>query len=268
MEYNITKGAVETKGGRMQYFCTGTGEADLVLLPGLSITGLMSAGPAVAKAYEVFTQKCRLWLFDRPDVLAEGYSIRDMARDTAEAMKELGLSQAYVIGCSMGGMIAQCLAEEYSELVKELVITNSMARPNALARRTFTRWIALAKAGNVVALNRDVQTKVYSQEYFRRFADAFKAQETVGTPEDILRFRIQAEACLHFDAYEDLAKLHCPTLVVGAWKDRVLSGQTSVALAKKLKCELYMTEYCGHATYDESPVFKNDVYQFFFYISQ
>ena len=268
METKIVTGAVETKGGRMQYFYIGSGEENLILLPGLSITGLMPAAPAVAAAYDVFTKKCKVWLFDRPDVIEEGYSIRDMARDTAEAMKKLGLSETYVIGCSMGGMIVQFLAEEYPELVKGLVITNSMARPNAMARRTFTRWIELAKAGDVVALNRDVQAKVYSQEYFRRFADAFKAQETVGTPEDIERFRIQAEACLAFDGYKDLKKLACPTLVVGAWKDHVLSGQTSVAMAKKLKCELYMTEYCGHATYDESPVFKKDVYQFFFDISK
>lgn len=48
------------------------------------------------------------------------YDLGDMAEDTNELLRELGLSPAHVVGASMGGMIAQTLAARQPESVRSL----------------------------------------------------------------------------------------------------------------------------------------------------
>jgi pimeloyl-ACP methyl ester carboxylesterase len=60
-----------------------------------------------------------------------GYTVSDMAQDTAGLLDELGLAPAHVIGVSMGGMIGQTLAAEHPESVRSLV---------SIMSNTGSRW--------------------------------------------------------------------------------------------------------------------------------
>jgi pimeloyl-ACP methyl ester carboxylesterase len=50
------------------------------------------------------------------------YTLDDMAHDTLGLMDGLGLARAHVVGCSMGGMIAQILAARHAERVGSLTL--------------------------------------------------------------------------------------------------------------------------------------------------
>jgi pimeloyl-ACP methyl ester carboxylesterase len=50
------------------------------------------------------------------------YTLDDMARDALGLMDGLGLGSAHVVGCSMGGMIAQILAARHPERVGSLAL--------------------------------------------------------------------------------------------------------------------------------------------------
>ena len=51
-----------------------------------------------------------------------------MAKDQVEVMKKLGISKASIIGVSQGGMIAQCIAIDYPELLDKLVLAVTVSR--------------------------------------------------------------------------------------------------------------------------------------------
>ncbi len=48
------------------------------------------------------------------------YTIDDMANDAVAVLDDLNISQAHVLGISMGGMIAQIIASSYSDRTKTL----------------------------------------------------------------------------------------------------------------------------------------------------
>ena len=102
------------------YVRFGTGEKTLILLPGLG-DGLRTVkGTALPMAlyYRSLAKDFTVYLFSRKTKLPEGYTTREMARDLKDAMAELGIPKAFLVGVSMGGMIAQHFAADYPEMTE------------------------------------------------------------------------------------------------------------------------------------------------------
>lgn len=59
------------------------------------------------------------------DLSSASYTLWDMADDTVGLLDELGIERAHMVGASMGGMIAQCLAIEHASRV--LTLTSIMS---------------------------------------------------------------------------------------------------------------------------------------------
>lgn len=254
---------VKTEAYEMEYFTFGHADRPFVLIPGIGIKSVTLSAAAVVAAYEPFTRDYAVTVFDRKKNIQPGYDVFAMAEDTADAMRRLGIRNACVCGVSQGGMVAQVLAIRHPELVCKMVLGSSLPRQNEISKNTFDRWYRLACGNDIRALNRDVFNKVYSEAYYRRYADIFRKAETDGTPEEMKRFAVLARACRTFDAYDELNKIKCPVLVIGAKEDRVLSVQGSVELAEKLHCECYLYDRFGHAAYDEAPDYRERVLRFF-----
>src|SRR5690606_13046011 len=60
---------------------------------------------------------------------ARPFSYREMAADTAEVIRSLGLTNVDVVGHSDGGNVALILARTRPELVRRLVISGANLRP-------------------------------------------------------------------------------------------------------------------------------------------
>ena len=79
---------------------------------------------------------------------------------------------------------------------------------------------------------------------------------------DVPRFVTLAKACLAFDGSAELSKISCPTFVIGAKNDLVLTGEASEKIAQILSCELYLYEDYSHGVYDEAGDFNQWVLAF------
>jgi pimeloyl-ACP methyl ester carboxylesterase len=62
------------------------------------------------------------------------YTLDDMADDTAGLLDALGIDSAHVVGMSLGGMVAQCLALKHPRRVRSLCII--MSAPGELVPGT------------------------------------------------------------------------------------------------------------------------------------
>ena len=89
----------------MDYVKFGRGRKSFVILPGLSIHSVTRYADSIAESYKDFTDDYTVYLFDRAKDIREGYSVRDMAADTAAAMSELHIENADVFGASQGGPV-------------------------------------------------------------------------------------------------------------------------------------------------------------------
>ena len=134
MLYNAKNGTLKISGTEMDYIRFGSGARILVMLPGLGdgLRTVKGTALAMAAMYRMFAREFTVYAFSRKNGLPEGYTTRDMARDQAEAMEQLGIRKADILGVSMGGMIAQHLAIDYPEKVGKLILTVTSDRPNPI----------------------------------------------------------------------------------------------------------------------------------------
>lgn len=265
MLYNAKNGTLKIGGTTMDYIRFGSGERILVMLPGLG-DGLRSMkGTALPMAfmYREFAKDFTVYAFSRKNMLPEGYTTRDMARDQAEAMEQLGISKADVFGVSMGGMIAQHLAIDYPEKVHKLILTVTSSRPNPILAESVDEWVSCAKRGDHTALMDSNVRRIYSEDYYRKNKWLVPVMGKLTKPKSYDRFFAQADACLTHDTYGELHQIQATTLVIGGEKDLSLGGDASREIAAAIPdVELRMYDQWGHGLYEEAKDFNEVVLSF------
>lgn len=254
---------VRVNGIEMEYFSFGKGKKVFVILPGVSVKSVMLSERAICSAYREFSDEYTVYVFDRRSDMPEGYTVRQMADDTAAVMTALGLGDLHIFGASLGGMIALSLAVYHPELVAKVVLGSTSARHDALGSAS-DEWIELAEKGDLSALTASFIESLYSENTLGGYKDLLMHMNDDATERDIENFIIQTKAVHGFDVYDQLDKIKCPVLVIGVEGDKVIPPSESVAIADKIGCELYMygKEY-GHCVFDEAPDYKQRIMDFF-----
>ena len=248
----------------MDYAVFGNGEKSFVILPGLSVHSVMGSADAIAEAYKEFTEEYTVYVFDRTKELKEGYTIEDMADDTARAMKALNNQDADIFGASQGGMIAMYIAIDHPELVHKMVLGSTLARPNATFEHIANEWIQLARDKDEEGLLASFADNVYSEATLKEYRDYLITSNQGITDEEYERFLIQAEACNDFNCYDKLSSIKCSVLVLGSEGDHVVTAEGSKEIADVLGCEIYLYDAnYGHGVYDEAPDYKERCLNFF-----
>ncbi len=256
---------VTTDDFSMEYYKFGHGDEAFVIIPGLSVQSVMGFASAVEDAYQALADDYTVYLVDRRNDLPENYSVHDMAEDTAEALKAIGLDEANLFGASQGGMMAMDMAINHPELVKNLILGSTAPCLDEEHYDTIDNWINLAKAGDREGLYLAFGEAVYPKEVFEQSRDLLVAAAETVTDEDLERFTILAEGMDGFDVTDKLEGIDCPVLVLGSNEDQVVGGEASEKIAEILKdgdCTLYMYDGYGHAAYDTAPDYKERILDF------
>lgn len=252
----IETSLIQTESFSMPYIRFGSGKQPLVLLPGLSVQGVIPYAKAIAAQYKCLCEDFTVYVFERRETLPAVYTVHDMAEDTARALQALGIVDADIYGVSQGGMIALCLAAEHSAPVRKLVLASTAAQVNADRFHTIERWCTLAKSGDAEALLYAFGEAVYPQALYEQYKAVFAMTAATVTDEQLKRFVTLAEGAKDFDITPKLPLIHCQTLIIGAEDDAVLGAEPSREIARALGADarLYIyPEGYGHAVYDTAP---------------
>ncbi len=253
---------LQTARTTMDYITFGTGTRPLIMIQGLNTRGIKGAAVPLALMYRLFAKDFRVYLFDRRQELPDAVTVQELAADIASAMDALEIGRADVFGVSQGGMIAQYLALDRPELVNRLVLAVTLCRNNDTVEAVIRRWIELTEKGDDRTLVADMAEKMYSDAYLRRYRLLLPLLTAWQKPRDRRRFITLASACLTCDTYDKLDQIRCPVLVIGGAKDRIVTGEASLEMARRLGCRVELYPQIGHAAYDEAGDFNRKVYDF------
>ncbi len=262
MEESLVK-SVDLNGKTMEYINFGNKEGDvLVILPGLSLKSVMGSAQAIVGAYSLLAADHEIYLFDHIKQEPEGYTIDDMAKDTVKAFETLELEHVDLMGVSMGGMVSQTIALKRPDLVDSLILCSTTSNVKDLDPEVFETWKRFGEEKNAKALTASFGEKVYSPGFYEQYKDIILAGAEGVSDEDFNNFLVSINAISGFDVYDELDRIQCPVLVLGAGEDQVVGVKSSLDIVGKLQCRYFIYEGYGHGVYDEAPDYQSHIKEF------
>lgn len=199
------------------------------------------------------TEHFDVLLFDqrgmgRSDKPPGPYTMADYARDAVGVMDALDWNEAHVIGYSFGGMVAQEVAIRAPQRVRKLVLAATTAggaggasypidnfidlEPRERARRglevadlCFTRtW----QAENPLVAEERILARMRRQMAFRHEPRAFEGLVA------------QLAARSGHDAFDRLAQIYAPTLVIAGRNDGQAPKEACAAMAREMSASSFL----------------------------
>ena len=187
------------------------------------------------------------------------------ADDLAALLDHLDIPQADLVGFSHGARVALGFAEHHPRRVRRLVLCSATAEPTALARTIVRSWQEILRLGGLEALSWASLTSIVGPYFLtqneRLLKNIVKASVDRNNAEGVA---LLLEGLANFPELADLAgKIHCPTLVISADSDPLVTTAGARELARLCGGEHRLVEHCGHTIPIEEPeIFRDFVVEF------
>lgn len=186
------------------------------------------------------------------------FTLEQMADDTIAVFEAYGLKSAFVLGHSMGGMIAQLVALRRPELVERLVLMATHVGARSAVPSTPEARAAMFP-----------QERLPRNELVRRQYSVYVAPSFLGQQRDVFEhmlevrlanlipfeaWQLQLQAVLANDRADRVHAIRAPTLIVHGRQDPLIpfaNGEKSQALIPGAR--LVALDDCGHMPNWERP---------------
>jgi len=248
----------ETNGIQMYYEERGSGDP-LILIMGITAPG------------EVWEDHASFWEQDfwciqvdnrgvgRSDKPEGPYTMAQMADDYAGLMDVLHIPRARVVGVSMGSPIAQQLALRHAEKVSCIVQMCPWSRCDRKAEAIFRHMVSAKAHLRPEEFTRFIQLLIFDktswddEQAFQEMLDGRKAAALDSRPQPLHGLEGQAEACITYNALDELPKIIQPCLVLGGQEDTFIPIWTVREVAEALPNSLlHLYPNSGHAFHWEN----------------
>lgn len=259
---------IEVDGVQVHYAEIGRGEP-LVLLHGNGsmLQDFMSSGfvKEAAKTYRVIA-------FDRP-----GYGYSDRPRSTIwtpaaqaellrSALRQIGVSRAFVLGHSWGASVAIALALEHPEMVRGLILESGYYYASVRADVVLMSGPAVPLVGDILryTVSPPVARLMWPATIRKLFSPAPVAATFAGVPSEMairpsqLRASAAESALMILDAVAvqgRYGELEMPVAIVAGSGDKIVDiDDQAVRLHRELSSSsLHIVEGCGHMVHHTAP---------------
>lgn len=195
---------------------------------------------------------------DRPRVT---YDVNLYTTQLLEIMDKAGLQKAHLVGVSMGGAIAACFTDRFSERVDKLVLTAPAGVPlgqpfsQKLIRFPLVGELVFGLFGNAILLRRFQNGEEYAEEH----RQAYLHQLTIRGYKRSLLSTFRGDMLTpKLDVYERLGKQDRRVLLIWGTEDDTVPYRHHDELLKRLPdVEFYPMQGEGHAANYEHPEIYN-----------
>jgi pimeloyl-ACP methyl ester carboxylesterase len=200
----------------------------------------------------------RVITFDNRGVGASSGStpttIEEMARDAVTFIRALGFEQVDLFGFSMGGMIAQVIAQEEPQLVCKMILAGTgPAGGEGIDKVTRISYLDIARGlltrqdpKQFLFFTRTANGRRAGKEFLARLKERTSDRDKAIS---VRSFRAQLKAIHRWGLEKpvDLSIIHQPVLVMNGESDRMVPSKNSVDLDRRLpNSQLVLYPDAGH----------------------
>jgi len=234
----------ESEGVKIYYHERGSGE------PLVLIMGFGADGTVWEKHAAVYERHFRCIILDnrgvgRSDQPLGPYDTPTMAKDTITVMDHAGVKQAHVAGISMGGAIAQEIAINFPERVKNLLLVSTWAKFNNYAQAVYENLKHIRASVSGEYFMELLQLWIFAAPYYQKNLHELKvAAAEAGrnpTPQSRNGFDGQLDACINHNSVDRLYKIKSPVLITVGMMDIFTPPQFSQVLHENINNSAFLT---------------------------
>lgn len=201
------------------------------------------------------------------DLCAEGFTIEDMAADTAGLIEFLGIAPCRIVGYSMGAVVVQELLVARPGLVSQAILMATRGRTDALHAARVAAETELLDSGvelpaQYVAAMRATQfLSPRTQDNERQIRDWLDIFEMSGTVANSAQHKVDV-----IDSrLERYRQISCECMVIGFQRDLIALPHLAREVAEHIPgCTYHELPGCGHVGYLEEPRTVNSLIIGFF----
>jgi pimeloyl-ACP methyl ester carboxylesterase len=200
----------------------------------------------------------RVITFDNRGVGASGGStprtIEEMAADAVAFIRALGLEQVDLFGFSMGGMIAQVIAQDEPRVVRKMILAGTgPAGGEGIDKVTRITYLDIARGQltrrdpkEFLFFTRTPNGRGAAKEFLARLEERTNDRDK---PISLGSLRAQLKTIHRWGKQKpaDLSSIHQPVLVVNGESDRMVPSENTVDLDRRLpNSQLVLYPDAGH----------------------
>lgn len=180
----------------------------------------------------------------------QGYGIPELAEDVLAAMDQAGLSKAVIVGCSIGGLIAQHIALMAPERVICLVLSNTA--PMLGPADGWLSRIEGVRANGMAAMADGILPRWFGPDMLA--APELALWRALLARTDPEGYIATCAAIAGTDITDRLGEITQPALVIGGQHDQATPPEVVEQLAAALpRADLTMFDRAGHLPAIEQP---------------
>lgn len=170
-------------------------------------------------------------------------SLEDHARAVLEVIDAEGVASAVLMGVSMGGMVAQCVAIAAPDRVRALVLCATAGRFPASARAAIRSRGDSTRDGAMSEVIAPTLARWFVADSPPEIVERCRARLA---SDDWHSWSANWEAISELDTLEGLRALDVPTLVVASARDASIPDAVARELAEASRAEFVRIEDSGH----------------------
>lgn len=243
----------ENLGAKIYWDEQGQGE------PVLLIMGLGWASNMWHRTRPVLAARYRTIAFDnrgagRSDVPPGPYTIALLASDAAAVLDAAGVERAHILGASMGGMIAQEFALQYSDRVRSLILGCTAAGgPRAVQAEADAIQLLFRRDSNPEERAKAAVPFIYDSGTPRERIDQDLAVLSEWYP-NAEGYMAQLQGILAWEADSRLPNITAPTLIIHGENDRLVPAANGRLIVERIPgARLVMLSHASHIFMTDQP---------------
>lgn len=179
------------------------------------------------------------------------YTFEDHAKETMKILENLNITKAHFVGTSYGGEVALNIGFRFPDVVKSLVIIDSVSETNQAMINEINAWIDLCEKKDGYAFFWGMAKSIYGPKFMKENMSFLeqRAEATRHVDPSYLEGQISLYKTFNKDVYmtNRLKEIKAPTLIICGMDDILKPPKFSKIIRDEIKnSKLVLLEDCGH----------------------
>ncbi|GER89079.1 3-oxoadipate enol-lactonase [Dictyobacter vulcani] len=197
------------------------------------------------------------------EVTHDGYDMETLYEDAAALIEVLGHGPCHFLGLSMGGFVGMRLAARRPELLKSLLLLDTSADPEAGEHKSQYKQLAfIGRWAGMSVVSGPVMKTMFGQKFLQdptRSEQRREWRQRLINNNRIGSARATLGVVNRQSAYDELEKIHVPTLIIVGDQDVATPPDNAQRLHSKIAgSQLVIIPDAGHTSTVEEPEAVNN----------